>query len=71
MGGEPELALLTPEAGRGVARLPPPTTADVFFDIEGFPYWTSDPEGDPGELPRQLTDAGRARRTLSLTIKPS
>src|SRR5829696_3591493 len=27
-------------AGRGFARLPPPSAGDVFFDIEGDPYWS-------------------------------
>ena len=27
------------EPGRGFARLPPPSAGDVFFDIEGDPYW--------------------------------
>ncbi len=26
--------------GRGFARLPPPSAGDVFFDIEGDPYWS-------------------------------
>jgi predicted RecB family nuclease len=35
--------LLEPEHGRGFARLPEPSAGDVFFDIEGDPYW-----GDEG-----------------------
>ena len=35
----PLLELLPPEAGRGFARLPAPSPGDVFFDIEGDPYW--------------------------------
>ena len=31
--------LLPGAAGRGFARLPPPSAGDVFFDIEGDPYW--------------------------------
>jgi len=31
--------LLPPEPGRGFARLPRPSPGDVFFDIEGDPYW--------------------------------
>ena len=47
-GGEPRLrrapARAPPgAAGRGFARLPPPSAGDVFFDIEGDPYW-----GDEG-----------------------
>ena len=34
---------LEPEPERGFARLPPPSPGDVFFDIEGDPYW-----GDEG-----------------------
>ena len=30
---------LPPEPGRGFSRLPPPSPGDVFFDIEGDPYW--------------------------------
>jgi predicted RecB family nuclease len=30
---------LPPEPGRGFARLPAPSPGDVFFDIEGDPYW--------------------------------
>ena len=39
----PLYELLPPEPGRGFARLPPPSPGDVFFDIEGDPYW-----GDEG-----------------------
>lgn len=31
--------LLPPEAERGFSRLPPPSPGDVFFDVEGDPYW--------------------------------
>ena len=31
--------LLPPEAGRGFALLPPPDAGDVFFDMEGYPYF--------------------------------
>jgi uncharacterized protein len=31
--------LLLPEPERGFARLPAPSPGDVFFDIEGDPYW--------------------------------
>jgi hypothetical protein len=31
--------LLEPELDRGLARLPAPSPGDVFFDIEGDPYW--------------------------------
>jgi predicted RecB family nuclease len=33
---------LEPEADRGFARLPAPSAGDVFFDIEGDPYWEDD-----------------------------
>ncbi len=35
----PLYELLPPEPGRGFARLPPPSPGDLFFDIEGDPYW--------------------------------
>jgi predicted RecB family nuclease len=31
--------LLAPEAKRGLGLLPPPSPGDVFFDIEGYPYF--------------------------------
>lgn len=40
--GEPVRELLPPEAGRGLARLPASSRGDVFFDIEGDPYWGED-----------------------------
>ena len=36
---EPLHELLAGGPGRGFARLPPPSEGDVFFDIEGDPYW--------------------------------
>ncbi|MEA2766961.1 MAG: hypothetical protein QOK07_3365, partial [Gemmatimonadaceae bacterium] len=41
--GELQHEFLQPEFGRGFARLPEPSAGDVFFDIEGDPYW-----GDEG-----------------------
>ena len=41
--GEHVRRLLPHEEGRGFARLPAPSPGDVFFDIEGDPYW-----GDEG-----------------------
>ncbi len=39
-GQEPPLhELLPPEPGRGFSRMPAPSAGDVFFDIEGDPYW--------------------------------
>lgn len=38
-GGEPSFELLPLEAGRGLARLPKPDRGDVFYDIEGDPYY--------------------------------
>jgi uncharacterized protein len=35
----PEWRALPSEAGRGFQRLPPPSSGDVFFDIEGDPFW--------------------------------
>ncbi len=40
--GERTLEFLTPEAERGFAKLPEPSPGDVFFDIEGDPYWEDD-----------------------------
>jgi uncharacterized protein len=40
--GEPRRELLPLEEGRGLLRLPAPSPADVFFDIEGDPYWGRD-----------------------------
>ena len=37
----PPYELLPVEAGRGFARLPEPSAGDVFFDIEGHPYFTA------------------------------
>lgn len=35
----PEWRALPTEPGRGFQRLPPPSEGDVFFDIEGDPFW--------------------------------
>nr|MBA2474354.1 TM0106 family RecB-like putative nuclease [Actinomycetota bacterium] len=40
--GRHETRLLPPQAGRGFALLPPPSPGDLFFDIEGDPFWQSD-----------------------------
>ncbi len=45
--GRHELERLEPQAGKGFALLPRPSRGDVFFDFEGYPYWTSDPDEDP------------------------
>ena len=34
--------LLPPEPQRGFALLPPPSAGDLFFDIEGDPFWQPD-----------------------------
>ena len=54
----PALELLAPSPERGFARLPAPSPGDVFFDIEGDPYW-----GDDGleYLLGSLTVDGRYR----------
>jgi uncharacterized protein len=41
-GETPVLRHLVPEAARGYARLPDPSPGDVFFDLEGDPYLTTD-----------------------------
>ena len=33
---------LEPEAERGLALLPKPSPGDLFFDIEGDPFWAAD-----------------------------
>jgi predicted RecB family nuclease len=38
-GGEPALDLLEPEPNRGFARMPGPSEGDVFFDLEGDPFF--------------------------------
>ena len=40
--GEHVTRLLPPEPGRGFALLPPPSPGDLFFDIEGDPFWAAD-----------------------------
>ncbi|GAA4717298.1 TM0106 family RecB-like putative nuclease [Pedococcus ginsenosidimutans] len=42
--GEPAYELLTPEAGRGLQRLPQPSDGDVYLDFEGDP-WADDGVG--------------------------
>jgi predicted RecB family nuclease len=39
MTGELGLELLDPEPGHGFARLPPPSSGDLFFDMEGDPFF--------------------------------
>lgn len=38
-GGRPRYELLAPEAGRGLAILPAPSPGDIFFDMEGDPFF--------------------------------
>src|SRR3954452_21970876 len=40
--GELTRKFLEPDHDRGFARLPEPSPGDVFFDIEGDPYWGDD-----------------------------
>ncbi len=42
--GKPGFRLLTPEAGRGLQRLPEPSPGDVYLDFEGDP-WAEDGRG--------------------------
>jgi len=37
--GKLEYVLLDPQPERGLALLPDPSTGDIFFDIEGNPFW--------------------------------
>ena len=57
--GEPYFEVLAVDAGRGLARLPEPHSADVFFDFEGDPFageagleylfgWARVDAGEPG-----------------------
>src|SRR3546814_3343862 len=38
-GGEPAFELREPETGKGLGLLPEPAEGDVFYDIEGDPYF--------------------------------
>ena len=40
--GEHRYELLPPEPGRGFGLLPRPSPGDVFFDMEGDPFWAAD-----------------------------
>jgi len=42
VSGEHAYRLLEPEPKRGLALLPKPSPGDVFFDIEGDPFWAPD-----------------------------
>jgi predicted RecB family nuclease len=37
--GEHDFHVLAPQPARGFALLPPPSAGDLFFDIEGDPFW--------------------------------
>lgn len=37
--GHPRYELLEPEEGRGLQRLPPPSEGDLYFDMEGDPFF--------------------------------
>ena len=74
----PDPLLLEPEEGRGFARLPEPSPGDVFFDMEGDPFFeggleylfglvTCDGEGGAGEPAFTALwgrDRGEERRAL-------
>ena len=51
--------------GRGFARLPPPSPGDVFFDIEGDPYWGRGGPGVPVRLAHARTATSRCGRTTA------
>lgn len=47
--GKHEYVLREPEVGRGFARLPRPSPGDVFFDMEGDPFFASGSLGADGD----------------------
>lgn len=55
--GEHLVELLPPEAGRGFGLLPPSDLGDVFFDMEGYPYF--EPSGGLEYLFGAVTVQGR------------
>ena len=61
--GEPRRELLQLEDGRGFARLPAPSAADVFFDIEGDPYWGDGRARVPARLGRRRAATARSGHT--------
>jgi predicted RecB family nuclease len=54
--GEPRYELLTPEEGSGFAHLPQPSPGDVFFDMEGDPFFDDGLEYLLGCVFRNLTN---------------
>ncbi len=68
--GEPVYELLDPRAGAGFALLPDPSPGDLFFDIEGNPFW--DEEGSLEYLWGVLDAERRLHAALGrTTTRPS
>ncbi len=61
---ENQLELLEPEAERGFARLPEPSAGDVFFDLEGDPFF----EGGLEYLWGFVTDDAEGERASSSAL---
>lgn len=67
--GELEFVLLDPQPERGFALLPAPSPGDIFFDIEGNPFW--DEQGSLEYLWDSSTPTTRSRRFGPRTTYPS
>jgi len=76
--GEPSYELLKPEAERGFARLPPPSPGDLYFDMEGDPFFdqgleylfgvTSIEDGEPRFRTFWATDRAHEKQAFELFI---
>lgn len=76
--GEPSYELLQPEAERGFARLPPPSLGDLYFDMEGDPFFdqgleylfgvTSIEEGEPRFRAFWATDRAQEKQAFEQFI---
>ena len=73
-GGSPQFELKDIEPGRGLARLPPPSKGDLFFDMEGDPFIQGgfeylfgiyhETHGNPVFQPRWAHDTDEERKAL-------
>jgi predicted RecB family nuclease len=76
--GEARYELLPPEDGRGFARLPPPSDGDLFFDMEGDPFFEDGLEylfgvtwieaGEPRFRPFWATTRAEERRAFEAFV---
>jgi predicted RecB family nuclease len=78
--GKHDYLLLTPQEGRGFARLPRPSEGDVFFDMEGDPFFddggleylfglvTADGGGEPEFTPIWGRDRAEEKQALERFI---